>query len=81
MKSVHKKIEKGVTMKNFIDLMIDVAKDEGLGKECISKLHESDHTELSAWLKGKGYEVGEEECKKLQENKGDIKKLSALGYY
>jgi hypothetical protein len=68
-------------MKNFTDFMIDITKDAELGKECVNKLHEGDHIELSAWLKGKGYAVDENECKKLHDNKDDIKKSSAVGVY
>ena len=60
-------------MKNFTDLMVEIAKDENLAKECFAKLNETDHSGLSNWLKSKGYDVDENECKKLVDNKDNIK--------
>jgi len=68
-------------MKNFTDFMIDVSKDDKLGKECVDKLHQGNHADLSKWLKSKGYDVDEHECKKLHDNKDNIKKSSAVGFY
>ena len=56
-------------MKNFVDLTIDVAKDENLAKECMDKLNESDPSQLSAWFKSKDYNIDENECQKLVDNK------------
>lgn len=60
-------------MKNFIDFVTDIAKDTKLGEECMEKLQEISHIDLASWFKDKGYDVSEDECNKLVENKDNIK--------
>jgi len=65
-------------MKNFIDFIVDAAKESDLADEFHKIVQDSDHKEISSWLKDKGYEVNEDECKKMVENKDDIQS-SKLG--
>jgi len=67
-------------MKNFIDLVVDLSKDSNLADEFHKFFEESDHVAISNFLKEKGYAVTEEECKKIIENKDDLKS-SKLGYF
>ena len=60
-------------MKNFVDFIVDAAKDSELGKELVQHVAESDHSTIAGWFKDKGYNVQEEECKKLKDNKDDLK--------
>ncbi len=60
-------------MKNFIDFIVDVAKDNGIAKEFEKHVEGSDHKGMSAWLKDKGYDVHEDECKKMVDNKENLK--------
>lgn len=55
-------------MKNFVDFIVDVAKDSGLAEEFGKHLKDSDHKTISSWLKDKGYDVHEDDCKKLTDN-------------
>ncbi|MDA3851079.1 MAG: hypothetical protein PF447_07370 [Spirochaetaceae bacterium] len=66
-------------MKRFIDLVTDVTKDKGLFTEVTTKLNSLSHTELSAWFKEKGYDVNEEDSKKLVENKDHVKSSTEVG--
>ena len=66
-------------MKNFTDFMVDAAQNPELGKEAMSKLNEADHTSLVTWLKEKGYDVDEADCKKLYDNKDPIEKGTSVG--
>jgi len=67
-------------MKNLTDFMVDITKNEEMGKELMTKLNASDHSDLTKWFKTKGYEVNEAECKKLVANKEQIKN-SRVGLY
>ena len=67
-------------MKNFIDFIVDSAKDKELGEAFEKHVLNADHKEISAWLKEKGYDVHEDECKKLLDNKDDIKS-SKVGFF
>lgn len=66
-------------MKNFIDFVVDAAKDAELGKEFAKHVEGSDHKTMSAWLSKKGYHVHADECKKIVENKDDLKN-NTLGF-
>lgn len=66
-------------MKNFTDFIIDSAKDSELGKICMEKIHALDNVGLSQWFSDAGYDVQADECKKLQDNKEEIKKTSEVG--
>jgi len=63
-------------MKNFVDFVVDAAKDSDLVKELTKYLDDADHKAMSNWFKDKGYEVHEEECKKILNNKDDFKNQS-----
>ena len=67
-------------MKNFVDFIVDAAKDSELGKELTEHVAKSDHQTISDWFKGKGYDVHKDECQKLTENKDDLKNHN-LGLY
>jgi hypothetical protein len=67
-------------MKNFVDLIVDAAKDSALGEAFGKQVESGDHKGISAWLKDKGYDVHEDECKKLVDNKDNVK-ASKLGLY
>lgn len=67
-------------MKNFIDFIVDAAKDNLLAESFHDFLKGADHNEIASWMKDKGYEVNEDECKKMADNKDDIK-ASKLGLY
>jgi len=66
-------------MKNFVDFIVDAAKDSSLGKELADHVSGSDHETISKWFKEKGYDVHKDECQKLKENKDDLKSAN-LGY-
>ncbi len=66
-------------MKNFVDFIVDAAKDSGLGGEFEKFVDGADHKEISSWLKDKGYDVHEDDCKKMVDNKDDVKS-SKLGF-
>ena len=66
-------------MKNFIDFIVDAAKDSALGKEFAKHAEESDHSTLSKWFSDKGYDVNEDHCKTIKDNKDDLKN-SNLGF-
>lgn len=66
-------------MKNFIDFIVDAAKDSELGKELAKHVTDSDHETIADWFKGKGYDVHKDECQKLKDNKDDLKSQS-LGW-
>ena len=66
-------------MKNFVDFVVDASKQGGLADEFQGMVQSSDSKTMSKWLKGKGYAVNESECKKMVENKDDIK-TSRLGW-
>lgn len=66
-------------MKNFVDFIVDAAKNSDLGKEFAAHAEEADHVSLSKWFKDKGYDVHEDHCKTLKENKDDLKNAN-LGY-
>lgn len=67
-------------MKNFVDFIVDAAKDGKLGEEFGKQVETADQKAISSWLKDKGYDVHEDECKKLIDSKDDVKSLS-LGYF
>ena len=67
-------------MKSVIDFIVDVAKDKKLGEDFHTQVQNSDHSKLSAWFQGKGYDVKADEAKKLVDNKGTIK-ASTVGIY
>lgn len=60
-------------MKSFIDFILDVAKDSKLAEEFKSKVESHDHQGLAGWFKDKGYEVHADECKKILDNKDDLR--------
>ena len=60
-------------MKSLADLLIDLTKDTDLGKAIEEKLEGNDHKDLKAMLNDKGYDVHEDECKKIVDNKDDLK--------
>ena len=66
-------------MKNFVDFIVDAAKNSELGKEFAKHAEESDHSTMSKWFKEKGYDIDEERCKKIKDNKDDLKNAN-LGY-
>ncbi len=68
-------------MKNFIDFIVDVAKDGVVGDELHKIIESGDHKVVASWLQGKGYDVSEEDSKKLVENKDDIKSTKLGVYY
>lgn len=65
-------------MKNFIDFIADAAKNSALGDELHDLVHGGDHKAVSSWLQDKGYDVTEEDSKKLVDSKDDVKS-SKLG--
>ncbi|MBB6482414.1 hypothetical protein HNR50_004113 [Spirochaeta isovalerica] len=67
-------------MKNFIDFIIDAAKDSKLSDEFSSHVNESSHQTISSWFKEKGYDVHENECKKIIDNKDSLSSKN-LGLY
>lgn len=60
-------------MKNFIDFVVDAAKDSAIGEELHKVIESGDHKEVASWLSTKGYNVSEDDSKKLVENKDDVK--------
>lgn len=60
-------------MKNFVDFIVDAAKDSALADEFGKHVQGSDHSGISSWLKDKGYDVHEDECKKMADNKDSLK--------
>ena len=66
-------------MKNFIDFIVDAAKDSELGKEFAKHVDDSDHGTMSGWFKEKGYDVTEDHCKSIKDKKDDLKNTN-LGY-
>lgn len=68
-------------MKTITDFLVDIAKNEELAKESLAKLGEATHADLSKWFKDKGYDIDENESKKLVENKDDIKSSERVGVY
>lgn len=67
-------------MKNFVDFIVDAAKDNGLADDFEKFVGDADHTGVSSWLKDKGYDVHEDECKKMVDSKENIKS-SKLGLF
>ncbi|MBN2656409.1 MAG: hypothetical protein JXR86_05055 [Spirochaetales bacterium] len=67
-------------MKNFIDFVIEAAKDSKLAQELEKHIVDSDHGTIAEWFRSKGYDVHEDECKKLKDNKDDLKNIN-VGYY
>lgn len=67
-------------MKNFVDFIVDAAKDSGLADEFEKHVYNSNHSEISSWLKDKGYDVHEDECKKIADNKDHYNK-DKLGFF
>ncbi|MBN2617549.1 MAG: hypothetical protein JXR64_04480 [Spirochaetales bacterium] len=65
-------------MKNFIDFIVDAAKDSEFANEFHKVLEKANYKEVSSWLKDKGYNVHEDECKKLMDNKEEVS-ASKLG--
>lgn len=65
-------------MKNFIDFITDATKNSVLGDELHDVVHGGDHKVVSSWLKERGYNVSEEDSKKLVDNRNDVKS-SKLG--
>ncbi len=59
--------------------MVDAAKDNGIAKEFEKHIDGSDHKGMSAWLKEKGYDVHEDECKKMVDHSTEFKSLK-VGY-
>ncbi len=59
-------------MPDFIDFIAKAANDFDLTKRFIKTLDGSSPADLSNWLKGEGYEVSVEDCKKLVDNKDNI---------
>ncbi|MBI9099625.1 MAG: hypothetical protein JEY91_14190 [Spirochaetaceae bacterium] len=60
-------------MKSLVDLLVDLTKNPDLGKAVEEKLEGNDHRDLKAMLNDKGYDVHEDECKKIVDNKDDLK--------
>ncbi len=60
-------------MKNFIDFVVDSAKESKLSEEFHQQLNKADHSGMANWLKDKGYDVQADECKKIIDNKDDMK--------
>lgn len=67
-------------MKNFIDFMVEASKTGTLAEEFHQNLGKGNHAELSQWFSKNGYGVNEQECKKILDNRNDIKS-SRLGIY
>ena len=59
-------------MKNFVDFVVDASNQGNLANEFQSVVKKADHKAMSSWLKGKGYAVNEDECKKMVDNKDSI---------
>lgn len=59
-------------MKNLVDFIVDAAKDSGLADSFESHLEDADHAGVATWLKDKGYNVHEDDCKKMMDNKNHI---------
>ena len=59
-------------MADFIDFIAEAANDFDLTKRFIKTLNESSPDDLQNWLKGEGYDVSVEDCKKLVDNKDNI---------
>lgn len=66
-------------MKTLADFLVDITKDDELAKESLAKFNETDHSGLSQWFKEKGYDIDENECKKLVDNKDDFKSSDRVG--
>ncbi|QEN04401.1 hypothetical protein EW093_06720 [Thiospirochaeta perfilievii] len=60
-------------MKNFIDFVVDSAKESTLAEELKTHIEGSDHKTISSWLSSKGYDVHEDDVKKMVDNKEEIK--------
>lgn len=56
-------------MKNFIDFVADVAKNESMATELEKKIEASNIIEMSKWFETKGYTINKEECEKIMMNK------------
>jgi hypothetical protein len=65
-------------MKNFVDFVVDASQTNGLSDEFDAMIKSADQKSMSKWLKGKGYDVREEECKKMVDHREDIR-ASKLG--
>lgn len=66
-------------MKNFIDFIVDAAKDSGMADEFKKHVEASDHKSISSWLNDKGYDVHVDDVKKMVDSKDDLKS-SNLGF-
>ena len=60
-------------MKNFIDFVVDTAKDSDMANEFHTLIDKADHNSMSSWLKEKGYIVNENDCKKIIDNKDEMR--------
>ncbi|MGL1893222.1 MAG: hypothetical protein OCD02_16425 [Spirochaetaceae bacterium] len=67
-------------MKNFIDFIADAAKDTTIGEELLKVVDSSDHKTVASWFQDKGYDVSEDDSKKLVDNKEDMK-TTKIGFY
>ncbi len=67
-------------MKNFIDFIADAAKDSTVGEELHKVIEGGDHKTVSSWFQGKGYDVSEDDSKKLVDNKDDVK-ATKIGFF
>lgn len=65
-------------MKTFVDFVVDASKETSLAHEFESMIQDADHKTVSSWLSGKGYDVQEEECRKIVDNRDSVKS-SKLG--
>lgn len=67
-------------MKNLIDFIVDAAKDSKLHDEFRSHIADASLSDLVGWFNKKGYAVDEDDCKKISDNKEDLKSAN-VGFY
>lgn len=65
-------------MKNLVDFIVDAAKDENLSGELAYYVENSDKKTIYTWLVDKGYDVDEDDCAKMFDNKDNFSQ-SSLG--
>ncbi|MCP4137501.1 MAG: hypothetical protein GY754_41425 [bacterium] len=68
-------------MKTFVDLTTDMIKEPTLASECLAKINENGSEDLSHWFQEKGYDIPEDECGKLINNRDSIRKTVEVGVY
>lgn len=69
---------------DFIDFIADASQKHELGKEFLTTLKDASVEQLRDWLKSKGYDVSESDCKKLIDNRAniiDVKNISTKADY